>query len=456
MWRNKNTKPSQTPSGSTDPKARSARDDTAVPNLGIRHASRAGAIGFFVLFGVLGTWASYSKIGGAVIASGQTIVQGKPKLVQSLDGGEVAEIFARDGDTIAKGDLLIRLDPTLIELNLDSARSRLAGALALNARLKAEQARAPEIDFSYGALPFDLPETAVHERIQHEIFNARAAIREGQQEQLSETILQLANQDTGIAGQIAALKDQIALLNRDLDNMRKLKKQGLARQSEMSELERSNSQLTGELARLEAEKTRIADARRDAKLETLQASRSFQEEVVTQMHDVSAEIDNLTVEVVTRYDQLSRIDVAAPAAGIVHQMHVTTLGSVIAPGGEIAQIIPVGGEMDFEVRVDPRSIDQVHLGQGARLMISSLDPQTSPQMKAHVRTVSPDVITDPRNGKGYYNVSLSLEPDAHTQLAMLDIVSGMPVEAFLETGDRSVLSYLLHPLKSHLRKALRE
>jgi len=409
-----------------------------------------------LLVGVLGTWASFSEIGGAVIASGQTIVKGKPKLVQSLDGGEVAEIFVHDGDPISQGDVLIRLDQTLIKLNLDSARSRLAGALALHARLTAEQRDNPEITFSYPALPFDLPETAQHEDIQQEIFNARVAVRDGQQQQLAESILQLANQNIGVTGQIAALKEQVTLVDRDLVNLRKLKKQGLARQSEMSELERSLSQLTGELARLDAEKARIADARRDATLETLQAARSFQEDVVTQIREVSAEIDALTVEVVTRYDQLSRIDVTAPAAGIVHQMNFTTLGSVIAPGGEIAQIIPVGGQMDFEVRVDPRSIDQVYLGQNARLMLSSLDPQSNPQMHALVTTVSPDVITDPRSGNGYYNVNLSLEPDAQTQLAQLDIVSGMPVEAFLETGDRSVMSYLLHPIKSHLRKALRE
>lgn len=447
IWRKRRPTPQTSPP---------SRDTSSVPRLDTTQTTRAGAIGLLLLVGVLGTWASFSEIGGAVIASGQTIVKGKPKLVQSLDGGEVAEIFVHDGDPIAQGDVMIRLDQTLIKLNLDSARSRLAGALALHARLTAEQRDDPEITFSYPALPFDLPETAQHEDIQQEIFNARVAVRDGQQQQLAESILQLANQNIGVTGQIAALKEQVTLVDRDLVNLRKLKKQGLARQSEMSELERSLSQLTGELARLDAEKARIADARRDATLETLQAARSFQEDVVTQIREVSAEIDALTVEVVTRYDQLSRIDVTAPAAGIVHQMNFTTLGSVIAPGGEIAQIIPVGGQMDFEVRVDPRSIDQVYLGQNARLMLSSLDPQSNPQMQALVTTVSPDVITDPRSGNGYYNVNLSLEPDAQTQLTQLDIVSGMPVEAFLETGDRSVMSYLLHPIKSHLRKALRE
>jgi len=431
-------------------------DNALKPDLDVKRTGFTGAIGMFVLIGVLGAWASFSVIGGAVIASGQTVVQGKPKQVQSLDGGAIADIFVRDGDTIAQGDVLMRLDPTLLQINLDSARGRLASALALHARLKAEQRDADEIDFVYQDLPFDTPDTGEHEKIQIDIFNARAAVREGQQEQLAESLLQFGNQSAGIAGQISALEDQIALLERDIGNMGSLAKQGLARQSQMSELQRAKSQVIGELARLQAEQARVNNARRDASLQTLQATRNFHEEVVTQMREVSAEINALTLEIVTWYDRLSRIDITAPVAGVVHQMQVTTQGGVIPPGGNIAQIIPTGEQIDFDVRVDPLSIDQVYVGQSARLMVSSLDPQTTPQVKGRVAAVSPDVITDPRSGQPYYNVSLELDPEAKAQFAMLDIMPGMPMEAYLQTGDRSVLSYLVHPIASHLRRALRE
>ena len=278
----------------------------------------------------------------------------------------------------------------------------------------------------------------------------------GQQEQLEETLLQLENQSKGAVGQITALAEQITLLEQDLKNMRKLAEQGLARQSQMSELQRTKSQVTGQLARLEAERAQIANARSDATLGTLQATRSFQEEVVTQLQDVTAQVEELTLEIVTRRAQLARIDVIAPAAGVVHQMQVTTKGGVIAPGGEIAQIIPSSKDMDFELRVDPRSIDQVYLGQAARLMVTSFDPQSSPHLDAHVASFSPDVIPDPRTGQPYYKVNLALTPVAQAQLNALEVVPGMPVEAYLETGDRSVLSYLVHPIASHLRRALRE
>lgn len=427
------------------------------PNLDLRRPKIMGLLSLFLLIGVLGAWAQFSTISGAIVTAGQAVVKGKPKIVQSLDGGEVSEILVRDGDVVESGAVLMRLDPTLLQINLDIALGRLAGAMALRARLEAEQLGAPSLNFTYPALPFDIAlDTAKHEQSQRQIFKARAAVLTGQQSQLAETLLQIDNQRKGVEGQIAALGEQITLLERDIANMRKLASQGLARQSQMSQLQRTKSQVTGQLAGLEAERARLSNTRRDAELSTLQATRSFQEEVVTQLRDVSAQIDELTLEIVTRRAGLARIDITAPAAGVVHEMQVTTRGGVIPPGGQIAQIIPTSKEIDFELRVDPRSIDQVFSEQTARLIVASFDPNSSPELAAYVSAISPDVITDPRTGQPYYKVNLKLEPEAQIQLSKMDVVPGMPVEAYLETGDRSVLSYLVHPIAAHLRKALRE
>jgi len=433
----------------TDPQLR-------IPNLDINLPRRIGLMSVFVLVGVLGAWASLSTISGAIIASGQAVVQGKPKLVQSLDGGQVAEIFARDGDIVAQGDILLKLDATLVQTNLDIARTRLASALALRARLEAEQLGLEVPVFVYPNLPVTDLETASHERAQKKIFEARAAVLTGREAQLGETLLQLENQNNGVTGQIEALIEQLELLDADLADMRKLADQGLARQSQMSELLRSKSQVNGQMAGLEAERARLGNARQEAILETLQATRSFNEEVVTQMRDVTAQIEEQVLEIVTLRAQLNRIDIVAPAGGVVHEMQVTTEGGVVVSGGDIAQIIPSNEDIDFELRVDPRSVDQVHLGQTARLILSSFDPQSTPELAAEVAAVSPDVLNDERSGQPYYRVSLKLAPEALADLTQMDIVPGMPVEAYLETGDRSVLSYLVHPLAAHLRRALRE
>ena len=434
----------------------SPQSDTDRPDLNVSRPGRMGLIGLVLLIGVLGTWATFTVISGAIVASGQAVVHGKPKLIQSLDGGEVAEILVRDGDIVEQGDVLMRLDPTLLQANLNISRNRLAAALALHGRLQAEQSQADTLIFPAQDLPFASLDTATQEKGQRAIFAARAAVIKGQQAQLEEALLQYDNQAAGIEGQIAALHEQTTLLDHDLDNMTQLAAKGLTRQSQMSELQRSRSQLTGQLAGLEAELARLANARRDSELGVLQAERSFLEEVVTELREVTSVIDELTLQIITQQAQLSRIDIQAPTAGIVHEMQVTTRGGVIAPGGSIAEIVPLAEGMDFELRVDPRSVDQVHPGQIARLMVASFDPQTTPRLTASVTSISPGLITDPNTKQGYYRVSLAVPLAELERLGDASLMPGMPVEAYLETGDRSVLSYLLHPVTNHLRRALRE
>lgn len=426
------------------------------PNLDLKHPGRLGALAVLLLVGIVGAWAVFAVIGGAVVASGQAIVHGKPKLIQSLDGGEVIEILVQDGDVVEKGALLMKLDPTLLQVNLDIAYAQLASALALRARLEAERGGGKELSFDYPDLPFAPLDTAEHERGQREIFEARAAFLEGQRSQLAEALLQYDNQSDGITGQISALREQMTVLDSDLEAMRKLSQKGLTRQSQLSELQRARSQLTGQMASLEAELARLTNARRDSELQTLQAERTFMEDVVIQLREVTSKIEELTLEITTRRAQLARGNIHAPAAGIVHEMQVTTHGGVIAPGSTILEIVPLAEGMDFELRVDPRSIDQVHPGQTARLMVSSFDPQTTPWLSAEVTSVAPGVITDPVTGQGYYRVGLGVEATELARLGDAVLKPGMPVEAYLETGERSVLSYLLSPVTSHLRRALRE
>ncbi|MCF7702211.1 HlyD family type I secretion periplasmic adaptor subunit [Loktanella sp. M215] len=427
-----------------------------MPDLGLRRVGVMGTIATLILFLVLGGWAATFTIGGAVMAGGQSVVHGKPKLVQSLEGGTVSDIIVRTGDTVAAGDLLVRLDPTVVQTNLDIARTRIAAALALRARLQAEQDGQDILSFNYPALPFDRPDTAAHEISQREIFAARAAVLQGGRDQLAETLLQYDSQTIGAQGQIAAIQDQLDLLDSDIVNKSDLAGKGLVRQSELSDLQRARAALTGQMAAEQAELARLSNARRDSTLKTLQTERAFIEDVVTQLRETNDQIDELTLDIVTRTAQLAQMDIRAPAAGIVHEMQVNTTGGVIAPGGTIAQIIPLDDGMDFELQVDPRAIDQVYPGQTARLSLSSFDPQVTPKLIARVVTVSPGTIADPQTGRSFYRVALSVSPEELARLPGMTVVPGMPIEAHLETGERSVLSYLMHPILSHLDRAFRE
>ncbi|OED49416.1 hypothetical protein AB838_06925 [Rhodobacteraceae bacterium (ex Bugula neritina AB1)] len=420
-----------------------------------------GYFGVVLLIGVLGLWAATTVIGGAVIAMGQVIVQGNPKTIQNLDGGIVAAIHVENGDLVAKDQLLMQLDPTLLQINLDMAHKRLAAALALRARLQAEQAEAKTLSFDYPPLPGVMAgltlDMAPHEKGQRAIFAARAEMIEGGRQQLAETLLQLENQITGVKGQIAALRDQLTYLNKDLENSRQLVKQGLARQSVLTEQMRAQANLLGELAAREAELARLGNIRRDDELKTLQQERSFMEGVVTDLQDVTTTIEDLMLEIATRSAQLGRIDIRAPEAGIVHEMQVTTIGGVVAPGADILQIVPQDSGLDFEVRVDPTAADQVYQGQPARVVLSAFDRQTTPELVGKVAVISPGVVRDERTGLDFYRLKLTVTPEELARLdGSIEVLPGMPIEVYLGTGERTVLSYLTQPLASHLRRTFRE
>ncbi len=425
-------------------------------NLSLRGTVLAGLAGLVVLVLIFGVWAAGTRISGAVIASGSVVVQGRPKLVQSLDGGVVETIAVRDGDHVEAGQVLLRLDQTLLRTNLDIARSRLAAALVLKARLDAERQGLDRLDFDYPPLPFALPDTGAEEAGQRRIFEARRDVEAGAQASLAERLAQFDSQITGVGGQIAALREQIGFTEADLADQERLAAQGLTRKSQVSELQRRRSELRGQLAALEAEQARLANAREDAAIEARQARRSLTEQVVTDLRATASEVEELTLDIMTRSAQLGRSEIRAPSAGVIHEMQVTTPGGVVAPGQTIAQVVPVGQGMEFELRVDPRAIDQVHPGQNARLVVSSLDPQTTPRLEARVATISAGTIPDPATGRSYYRVGLSVPPEELARLDGDSLVPGMPVEAYLETVERSVLDYLLQPMTAHLRRAFRE
>lgn len=430
------------------------------PDSSVRRPMIWGIVGVVALVGVFGGWAWTTSISGAVISHGQVNVIGKAKTVQSLDGGIVDEILVKNGDYVIQGQVMARLDPTLLTLNLDIARGRLAAAVALRARLEAERNQAPDIVFDYANLPTAGSgpplDTAAEEKGQRAIFAARAEMMQGDRDRLAGQLRDIDNQVVGTTGQITALRDQLALIQGELENTRKLVDQGLARQSQMSAHQRTEAALRGDLAAIESELVRLGDSRREAELETLQRERDFRQGVLNELREVTALIEELVLEIATRSAQLARVEIRAPDNGIVHEMQITTLGGVVAPGGTLLDIIPQSSGVDFELRVDATAIDQIHQGQPVDVLLSSFDRQTTPKLAGTVASISPGAVSDPRTGQSFYRVGLDVPAAELGRVGHLVIMPGMPVEAYLQTGDRTVLSYLVQPLSSHMRRALRE
>jgi HlyD family secretion protein len=278
----------------------------------------------------------------------------------------------------------------------------------------------------------------------------------GRKEQLEERILQFGNQIDGVEGLITSARDQLAYVERELASLRVLNQKGLARESQLLDLQRTQADLLGQMAERQSELARIRNSIRDTELEILQSERQFKEDVVTELRKTTTEREELVLQIVTVEKQLERIDVLAPADGIVHEMTVSTVGGVVAPEATIVQIVPLSEGVEFEVRVDPKSIDQIFVGQSAKVVFPAFDMRSKPEIFGSLANVPPSSVTDPATGQSYYRVGLSVPPEQLALLGNVELIPGMPVEAFLQTGERSVMSYLTKPLLNQLQRAFRD
>ncbi|MBC7285122.1 HlyD family type I secretion periplasmic adaptor subunit [Hoeflea sp.] len=422
----------------------------------LTRTGRLGLLAGITLLALVFGWAWFTPISGAVIASGSAVVRGKPKIVQSLDGGIVEEIRVSDGDLVRGGDVLLRLDPTLLRINLEMYRNRLAETRAEISRLRAEQMNARELGFDYDTTYLDgLPLRQINAG-QAEIFEARRDVMKGRNDQLREKVAQFYNQISGVEGLIKARRDQLTFIERELADVSALHADGLAREGQVLELQRSRARLLGELSEHQSELARIRNSIRDTELEILQSEREFKEQVVTDLREAVMKSEELVLQIVTAQKQLDRIEILAPVDGIVHEMQVFNAGGVVPPGETILQVIPVSKGVDFEIRVDPNAIDQVVRGQRAKVVFTAFNTRTAPEISGTVSGISPDSVTDPATRRSFYRVTLAIPPEQLKRLDGHEILPGMPIEAYLQTGERTVLSYLTRPLSDQLRRAFRE
>jgi len=416
--------------------------------------ARLGAVAALVLLVGLGFWASLVPISAAVVARGQIDVRGKPIVVQSFEGGTIAALPVRSGDQVSKGDLLVQLDPTLLQASLEVAQARLGAALALRARLMSEHQGLPAPRFDIPALPFALPDLSAEEEGQRRIFAARRALFDGRAAQLAEAEVQITAQLQGLAGQIRAKRDQIATLRLQIDNARTLADQGLARSNQVLDLQRIEAEILGQIAGLDSSAAQAAGSLQEARISELQARREVAEQVATELRAANAEIEELIPQILNTTARLTQLSIRAPIDGVVHEMEAT-LGGVIAPGATVLQVIGQEQGLVFALRVDPGQADQLEIGQPARLVIAAL-PREAPQLAGRLERIAPTTSTDQMSGQIYYSAEVEV-PAA--ELALLDgyaLRPGLPVEGYLERPARSALAYLLDPLARHLDHAFRE
>jgi HlyD family secretion protein len=423
----------------------------------IRRHQIAGLIVVGLLVGSVGSWAATTSISGAVIAPGSLVVDSDVKKVQHPTGGVVGEILARDGDHVKAGDVVLRLDDTVTRASLAIVSKGLTELIARKSRLEAERDAADTISVP-DELATRLDDVAVKHVVQGEqrLFELRKTSRTGQKERLKQRLEQIQQEIVGLTVQAEAKSDEIDLVGRELEGARRLYAKNLFPITKMTNLEREATRLKGERGKLIAAIAQTKARATETELEILQIDRDLGSEVARELREVDAKIGEFVERKIAAEDQLSRIDIRAPQSGHVHQSTVHTVGGVIGPGEPLMLIIPDADRLTVEARVAPQDIDQLHVGQEAMLRFSAFNQRTTPEISATVTRLSADTTTDEKTGLSYYTIRLAMADAEVARLGDNALVPGMPVEVFVKTEDRKVLSYLVKPLADQVARAFRE
>ncbi|RVG00728.1 HlyD family type I secretion periplasmic adaptor subunit [Sinorhizobium meliloti] len=377
--------------------------------------------------------------------------------IQHRDGGIVGEIRVRDGQRARAGELLIRLNDTVTRANLAVIVKQIDQLQARAMRLTAErdEVTEPSPPKDLAAKLGDL-DVAANVNAENALFLARKRTIDGQKAQLSQRVHQLAQEADGLAARRDAKDDELRLIEEELEGISSLHAQGLMPFSRLAELKRMKAQLSGERGQLTAEIARTATRTTETELQILQLDQDRRSEVLTELRDVDNKLAELTEQRVTAEDQLKRIDILSPQNGIVHELTVHTVGGVIATGETVMQIVPVNDSLVVDAKVQPADIDQLHLGQSATLRFSAFNQRTTPEIIGEVQTVAANLSSNPQTGETWYTARIHISAAELRKLGSLVLHAGMPVEAFIQTGDRTALSYLVKPLVDQIARAMRE
>ncbi|MBO3760092.1 HlyD family type I secretion periplasmic adaptor subunit [Ciceribacter sp. L1K22] len=430
----------------------------ATPGKSVRLQMGLAYGALFLLVVVMGGLAAMVNLSGAVVTGGHLVVATYPKAVQHLKGGIVAEIEVANGDRVHQGDLLIRLDDTQTKAMLGIVSNRLDEMRSREARLSAEIAGSASVAF-----PQDLldraerePEVALLISAERNLFEARRSSLTRKREQLGQRIEQLRREIEGLKAQSAGKATEMELIRKEASGVRELVGKELLSVTRLNALEREEARLVGETGVLVSSIAQTEGRIVETDLQILQLDDDLRSEAAADIRQVQAEIAEFSERRIAAEDDLKKMDIMAPQDGVVHQLSVHAPGAVVTPGTPILTVVPVSDSLIAEVRILPQDIDQLSPGQEATLRFSAFHHATTPEIKGRIEQVSADLTVDQRSGMGYYVARIGLEPEEVAKLGAVTLVPGMPVEAFIRTTDRTILSYLLKPASDQFARAFRE
>lgn len=427
---------------------------------GIVEEGRARRIGFFVIvstFVVFGGWAAFAPIGSAVVAPGVVKVELDRKTLQHLEGGIIHQIHVREGDHVERNQLLITLEQTQFQADLDVARTQTQALRAGEARLKAELQGASSITFPED---FDSADPEIAQLMQSEtaLFNARRASRSGELRVLDGRIQQSGSQIAGLSRINGSKNDTLRSLESELADLQRLVAKNFISRHKLNQTERLISELQAEIAENDANIANQQVQQQETRMLIDFRKAEFRTQDVDALTEIQKRLDEMRKKTLSLADRVERASIRAPVAGQVMGLQVNTTGAVLRAGTPILDIVPAGAALLVEARISPADVDTVRTGQLADIRFTGFKATTTPVVEGKLVYLAADRLVDQHSGLPYFNSHIQLTAAGLSKLQQqgLQIQPGIPAEVIVKTGERTLLQYIVQPLSNVLARTFRE
>lgn len=424
-----------------------------------RRFRRIGLLVVAAVFGGLGTWAAVAPLDSAAVGRGVITVENYRKTVQHLEGGIVRAIHVRDGDAVARGQVLLTLDDTQARAQLELQRGQYLIALAREARLVAQRDGLDRVAYPKTLLEA-IRDARVREsvQVQNQTFRARRTALEGEIALYGQQVEQLGAKVRGLQAQQQSQQQLAKSYGGELADFEALLKEGYAERQKVRELERNLASSEGQRGQLTAEIAATQTQIGETRLKIIQLRKDFQREVAKELAEVQAELYGLQEKIRSLQATVERTVVRTPDAGTVLGLSVHTIGAVIQPGGRMMDIVPQHEKLIVEAQMSPLDVDRLHVGQSAELRFTSFKTRETPKIEGRLLKVSADRLMDEYDKQPYYLARIEVTPEGMANLSRskLELLPGMPCEVLVNTGSRTALQYLLAPLRNAAARSFRE
>ncbi len=420
-------------------------------------------LGLWVLglgLGGLLLWLALAPLDEGVPTTGMVAIDTKRKAVQHLQGGIVRQVMVKEGQHVAAGDILFRLDDSFVKANYESVRQHYLTVRATEGRLLAEQTGASTIDFHPDLLTASSdPLAQQYVAVQKQVFASRKAALQTEIAAIEESIQGNEAQIQGNSNMLIQRQNQMAMLQEQLKGIRDLVAEGYAARNRQLDLERTASEVAGNIVELQANILRLRRSSSELRLRALQQKQQQRKEVDAQLADVLREVQADAEKFKAVSEELAQTTIRSPADGQAVGLAVQSVGAVIQAGQKLLDIVPFDEMLLIETRVPPHMIDRVRPGQDADVRFSAFAHAPQLVVSGRLESISNDLVTEAPNSQtsiSYYLARVSITPEGIKELGGRQLQSGMPVEVIFKTGSRTVLTYILHPLTKRIAGAMKE